>query len=66
MFKIHNESDAVKYLQLAKNYFDDASDDAGRPATVTSFFLEMIDEVQLFLQPGLNFDKLQKELSSKK
>lgn len=47
------------------NFFHDAAIDAQRPDGMIAMFLGILDEVQLFIEPDLDFDKLQKEIDSK-
>lgn len=66
MFKIDNKEKAVKFLQYAKNYFQNVAVDSNEDPTVISNHLQMIDEVQLFLQPDLDFEELQNMINSEK
>lgn len=63
---IKNKNEAVEKLQIAKSFFHDAAIDAQRPDGMIAMFLGILDEVQLFIEPDLDFDKLQKEIDSKK
>ena len=63
---IKDKKEAVEKLQIAKNFFHDAAVDAQRPDGMIAAFLGILDEVQLFIEPNLDFYKLQKEIDSKK
>ena len=63
---IKNKNEAVEKLQIAKNFFHDAAIAAQRPDGMIAMFLGILDEVQLFIEPELDFDKLQKKIDSKK
>lgn len=52
-------------LQLAKNYFEEVAIEANQPPSVISMNAQLIDEVQKYLKPNLDCDKLQKELEKK-
>ena len=52
-------------LQLAKNYFEEVAFEANQPPSVISMNAQLIEEVQKFLEPNLDCDKLQKELETK-
>lgn len=56
---------AVVMLQLAKNYFEEVAIEANQPPSVISMNAQLIDEVQKYLKPNLDCDKLQKELEKK-
>ena len=63
---IKDKKEAVEKIQMAKIFFQDAAIDAQRPVGMITAFLGILDEVQLFIEPDLDFDKLQKEIDSKK
>lgn len=62
---LKDRKEAVEKLQIAKNFFHDAAIDAQRPYSMIAAFLGILDEVQLFIESDLDFDKLQKEIDSK-
>ena len=62
MDKIKNNHQAVVMLQLAKNYFEEVAIEANQPPSIISMNAQLIDEVQKYLEPNLDCNKLQKEL----
>lgn len=65
MLNIKDNKDAIKILQYAKNYLEDVADKANEPPTVIVPHLQMIDEVQKYLDPSIDFNKLQDEINAK-
>lgn len=65
MLNIKDNKDAIKILQYAKNYLEDVADKANEPPTVIVLHLQMIDEVQKYLDPSIDFNKLQDEINAK-
>lgn len=65
MDNIKNNHQAVVMLQLAKNYFEEVAFEANQPPSIISMNAQLIDEVQKYLEPNLDCDKLQKELEKK-
>ena len=66
MLNIKDNKDAIKFLQYAKNYLEDVADKANEPPTVIMHYLQMIDDVQKYLDPSIDFNKLQDEINAKK
>ena len=62
---IKDRKEAAGKLQIVKNFFHDSAIDAQRPDGMIAAFLGILDEVQLFIEPDLDFDKLQKEMTQK-
>lgn len=65
MDKIKDNHQAVIMLQLAKNYFEEVAFEANQPPSAISMNAQLIEDVQKFLEPNLDCDKLQKELETK-
>lgn len=65
MEKIKDKHQAVVMLQLAKKYFEEVAFGANQPPLAISMNAQLIEEVQKFLEPNLDCDKLQKELETK-
>lgn len=47
------------------DYFEEVAFEANQPPSVVSMNAQLIEEVQKFLEPNLDCDKLQKELEIK-
>lgn len=48
-----------------KDYFEEVAFEANQPPLAISMNAQLIEEVQKFLEPNLDCDKLQKELETK-
>lgn len=53
------------YASVGQNYFEEVGIEANQPHSVISMNAQLIDEVQKYLEPNLDCDKLQKELEKK-
>lgn len=56
------KSPSCCYASVGQNYFEEVAIEANQPPSVISMNAQLIDEVQKYLEPNLDCDKLQKEL----
>lgn len=66
MLDLKDNKTAVKILQYAKNYLEDVADKANESPSVIVLHLQMIDAVQKYLDPSVDFNKLQDEINAEK
>ena len=53
------------FRQISLNSFIEVTFEANKPPSASSINAQLIDEVQKYLEPNLDCDKLQKELEAK-
>lgn len=53
------------FRQIDLNSFIEVTFEANQPPSASSMNAQLIDEVQKYLEPNLDCDKLQKELEAK-
>ena len=61
-----DKNSALKSLQLIKCFLQNVATETSTSPNVIADHLNLIDQVQKFIEPNVDFDKLQDELNKKK
>lgn len=62
---IKDKDEAMKKLAFVKGYLNDVALNANQPVELIKLHLTFLDEVQLFINPNANLNKIQEEINKK-
>ncbi|MFB9896462.1 hypothetical protein [Hallella seregens] len=62
---IRDKDEAMKKLAIVKGYLTNVAMDANQPVEFIKLHLTLLDEVQLFIDPKADLNKIQEEVNKK-
>lgn len=62
---IRDKDETMKKLAIVKGYLNNVAMDANQPVEFIKLHLTLLDEVQLFIDPKADLNKIQEEVNKK-